>query len=98
MHDVKKKISSGKKQLRNRSRKVLSQRTDQKTIDAAWEQAFPGRGIDQDLYRKDFFGAWMKKSNFGSDDEFGWSIDAHGDFPQPLHWKNIELKSRGLLD
>src|ERR1051325_10428856 len=90
---------------RNRIKSHLKKIENAALIDAVWEKASPGRGIDGAQYRKDAFGSWIRKSSYGKRDDFGWEMDGPAkpgsrDASQwtPLHWKNKQLKAQGLFD
>jgi 5-methylcytosine-specific restriction endonuclease McrA len=72
---------------------------DQQTILAVWNKATIVPGYNQNEYRKDRCGAWIKFADYNNDKaDFGWEIDhekplAKGgtddlDNLQPLHWLN----------
>ena len=44
-------------------------------IEAVWEKAQAVVGSNPDKFRKDACGAWMVKSSFGKNIQFGWEID-----------------------
>lgn len=67
--------------------------------DAVWNKAFVQNNNDPNMFRKDYAGAWIRKSDYGNrDSEYGWEIDHL--YPEslggsddlsnlmPLHWKN----------
>lgn len=76
---------------------------DQATIDAVWQKAQAIQGYDANDYRKDCCNAWIKKSSYGTNGDYGWEIDhekpiAKGGTDdmnnlQPLHWQNNRGKS-----
>lgn len=48
----------------------------QEIINSVWEKGEIVSGYDQDMYRKDACGAWIKKSQYGDRTAaFGWEID-----------------------
>jgi hypothetical protein len=78
----------------------------QAEIDAVWEKAIIVTGIDPDIWRKDYAGAWIKKSEHGDTSNelgSGWEIDhckpvAKGGTDDlynlyPLQWHNNRDKS-----
>ena len=76
---------------------------DEKTINSAWEKANIVNIKYANVWRKDYAGAWIKKSDYGDcDSDYGWEIDhqkpvAKGgnDNPSnlvPLQWENNRSK------
>lgn len=71
-------------------------------IEAAWRKAIPQESNNPDVFRKDYAGAWIKKSDYGLKTDFGWEIDhlrpliKDGDYSldnlYPLHWRNNRTK------
>ena len=71
-------------------------------IEAVWKRAIPQESNNPDVFRKDYAGAWIKKSEYGNQTEYGWEIDhlqpvsKGGDDSlgnlYPLHWKNNRSK------
>jgi hypothetical protein len=42
----------------------------------AWSHAFPQKGIDETMFRKDACGAWIRWDKYGNQaNEMGWEID-----------------------
>lgn len=42
----------------------------------AWRHAFPQKGIDDTMFRKDACGAWIRWDKYGNQaNEMGWEID-----------------------
>lgn len=74
----------------------------QEEIDLVWKKAFPQESNNPDVFRKDYAGAWIKKSEYGMDSDYGWEIDhlrplsKDGDYSienlYPLHYKNNQKK------
>mgnify|MGYP003292439680 CR=1 FL=1 len=76
---------------------------DNQTINNVWEKATVVAGADANIFRKDYAGAWIKKSDYGNcDSDYGWEIDhqkpvAKGGNDNPsnlvaLQWENNRSK------
>lgn len=73
------------------------------TINAVWNAAQQVEGVNPDLWRKDIFGAWIRRDNYGVHTLFGWEIDhfmpiSHGgnddlDNLNAMQWQNNLQKS-----
>lgn len=84
--------------LRNQSTKLEGSSFDQATINAVWRKAQAVSGYDENEYRKDRCGTWIRKQSYGTTSDYGWEIDhdkpvAKGGTDdltnlQPLHWQN----------
>ncbi len=58
-------------------------------IDAVWQEADGIEGNDPELWRKDEFGAWIYRLDYGRyGSNFGWHIEPRGRDLRPLHWQN----------
>ncbi len=45
-------------------------------IQQVWERGIKVNGYDENLYRKDICGAWIKKEEYGNrESAYGWEID-----------------------
>lgn len=74
-------------------------------IKTVWEKGTAVAGFNQDLYRKDQCGAWMKRAEYANRNSiYGWEIDhiSPGGTDnlsnlRPLQWKNNVHKSDGRL-
>lgn len=44
-------------------------------IEQVWQKAFPQQNNDPNVYRKDYAGAWIRRSDYGKQTEYGWEID-----------------------
>lgn len=81
---------------------------NQQVIEFVWQKGFTDSRYDAALYRKDRYGSWMKKSDYGNrSSKYGWEIDhtipvARGGSDtlsnlQPLYWENNAQKQDGLI-
>ncbi|RFC48364.1 MAG: hypothetical protein DVB23_000594 [Verrucomicrobia bacterium] len=58
-------------------------------IDAIWREADGIEGNDPELWRKDEYGAWIYRLDYGRPgSNFGWQIAPRGRDLRPLHWQN----------
>jgi len=88
---------------RARNTNKFGQQFKASIIEAVWGKARAVAGSNPDKFRKDACGAWMVKSSFGKNSQFGWEVDhtlpvskrGKDDLQnlQPLHWKNNEGKA-----
>ena len=72
-------------------------------IDAVWRKGRIVSGYDGNVYRKDGCDAWMKYSDWGNTNQYGWEIDhinpsSNGGSDelsnlQPLQWK-IQIRQQ----
>lgn len=68
--------------------------TERALTDAAWDQGSSIPGNDPALWRKDRFGAWIHRLDYGRrQSEFGWEIGegappGEPSVPIPLQWQN----------
>jgi len=75
----------------------------QDIINKVWEKAFTVVGYDNNLFRQDTCGAWIKKDKYGSEDYLGWEVDhvyplSKGGTDdlvnlRPMHWQNNRAKA-----
>ena len=75
--------------------------------DEVWKRGLIVQGYDPDAVRKDSCGAWMRKSDYGEQTDFGWNVDhivpvskGGTDYIEnlvPLQWENNIAKSDGSL-
>lgn len=76
--------------------------------ESIWRKGAIVAGYDQNVFRKDACGAWMRKDRYGdTSSKFGWEIDhkqpvSRGGSDdlwnlQPLQWENNRRKSDGPL-
>lgn len=72
---------------------------DREVVDRVWSFAAPVPGNDAALWRKDEWGAWIHRLDYGRrHSEFGWEIHDASAAPggtgsdlrvlRPLHWRN----------
>lgn len=72
-------------------------------IERVWDKAKVQTNVDGNVWRKDFAGAWIKKTEYGNvNSDYGWEIDhakpsaKHGSNHlnnlQPLQWQNNRTK------
>lgn len=69
----------------------------------AWEKAKPVKGVNPNIWRKDFAGAWIRKLDYGQRSMYGWSADTIRPISQggeteennlvAMHWKNRASKA-----
>ena len=75
------------------------------TIEAVWKQADEVTGVNPDIWRKDFAGAWIRRDYLGVRNTYGWSIDHRRPISaggtnatlnlMPMHWRNKECRNGG---
>src|SRR5574344_714259 len=76
---------------------------DTKTIQEVWEKATIDSNNSPEIFRKDYAGAWIKRSDYGKrETKYGWEIDhlkpkskgGTDDIKNllTLHWKNNKKK------
>ncbi len=76
---------------------------DEKIINYVWEKANIVDDADPKIWRKDYAGAWIKKSEYGNcNSEYGWEIDHQRPVAKggtdilinlvPLQWENNRSK------
>ena len=79
------------------SRPFVSRGYSEEVIEQLWELATPVDGNDPEVWRKDEFGAWIARDDYGNrDSEFGWEADEiPGTSPKmgiahlrAIHWQN----------
>lgn len=72
-------------------------RYEREVVDSVWQHGEAVRGNDPELWRKDEFGAWIRRLDYGNRrSEFGWEIldprrgrGAGGVTTlRPVHWQN----------
>lgn len=79
------------------------------TIDAVWRKAQPQENNNPDIFRRDYAGAWIKRSDYGNHtSKYGWEIDHLKPVSQngtdeldnliPLHWRNNRSKGDDYPD
>lgn len=80
----------------------------EETIWIVWSKGIVVGGNDPVMWRKDEFGAWMFRADYGNKvSEFGWVIDniesldddaGHVSSLRPMHWKNTTRRNDGTLE
>ena len=76
---------------------------DKEVINNVWKKAIIVNGVDPNIWRKDYAGAWIKKSEYGNcKSDFGWEIDHQKPVAEkgtdnlynlvPLQWENNRSK------
>ena len=76
---------------------------DKEVINNVWKKAIIVNGVDPNIWRKDYAGAWIKKSDYGNCDSiYGWEIDHEKPVSEggtdninnlvPLQWENNRSK------
>lgn len=76
---------------------------DEKTINNVWKKATVVNLEQANVWRKDYAGAWIKKSEYGNcDSQYGWEIDHQKPVSKggtdnesnlkPLQWENNRSK------
>lgn len=75
------------------------------TIEAVWQKADEVPGVNPDIWRKDFAGAWIRRDYIGVRNLYGWSIDhckplsvGGTNAPEnlmPMHWRNKDCRNGG---
>ena len=83
---------------RSPSTTTSDQPFSQPVLEAVWAKAVIVPGHSPAKIRKDSCGAWMKRTEYGTQKDFGWEIDhiqpvsLNGSDEllnlQPLHWRN----------
>ena len=73
-----------------------------------WSRAKMVDGINPELWRKDFAGAWIRRDQYGVSRKYGWVVNhikpksLGGDDSlcnlQALHWRNNEFKGDNYLE
>ena len=73
-----------------------------KELNEIWEKAEIVNKKSKDEWRKDYAGAWIRKSSYGKESDYGWEVDhakptSKGGSDNlsnlvPLHWKNNRAK------
>lgn len=74
-----------------------------KEIQSIWEKATKVANNNPDVFRQDYAGAWIRRSDYGNrDSQYGWEIDhikplaKGGTYDDtnllPAHWKNNKEK------
>jgi len=78
---------------------------DDETIQKVWEKGKTTSENDARIWRKDVYGTWMKRTEYGNrDSKYGWEkdhINPNGSEDlsnlQPLQWENNVAKSDGRV-
>lgn len=80
----------------------------ERTIQHVWEKATGVQGYDPHVWRKDQWGAWIRRSDYGNrNSQYGWEIDhitpqseGGGDELsnlRPLQWENNAARQAGRI-
>ncbi|GIK33278.1 MAG: HNH endonuclease [Armatimonadetes bacterium] len=81
---------------------------DNQTVDQVWNKGQVVANNDLKVWRKDAYGAWMKRTDYGNrNSQYGWEIDhikpASFGGPdslsnlRPLQWENNAKKQNGHI-
>ena len=74
----------------------------QQIIDIVWRKAQKIDGYDENVWRKDFAGAWINKNAYGTTGPYGWEVDHRRPLNKngtddignlfPCQWHNNRMK------